>query len=449
MNNKKTNSKTINQKIIKTFNILKKYIKGNIQIKVWINNETNLKIKNQKLENINYIKDTNISITVYQNNRKYYITCNNFKKNTILQCINYINNNIKNISIDKYNQLTNYNLYNQKYEPNLGLIFNDNICVKDMIIISKNIEKNTLNLNKYLISEGITFSKNKNSIWIYNDYKKIKTFSTKLYLIIVNMIIKKKSFMEQDYIYICSHKLLDLMNKYHYLSKKIFKKIKKKTNIKHINTQKISVIFNQETSTEIFQYLSKSINGYNIYNKTSFMLNKINKRILPKWMNIIENPFIYKGIGSKPFDYEGSNTYKYYLIKQGKLKTWILDTYSSKKLDIKNTCNSGGIHNWCFINKKKNISYKKLIKKMYNGLIIDKLLGQGVNITTGLYSKGISGFLVKNGKITSFINEATISGNLKKLFKNILDMSNDINIYSSIRTGSILVSNIQITGQNH
>ncbi len=447
MNTKKKKKKKINKKIILIYNLIKKNIKGNIQIKILINKETNLKIKNQKIENINYIKNKNINIIIYKNYKKYYITCNNFKKKTILKCINYIKNNIKNISSDKCNQLNDYNLYNKKYESNLGLIFNDNISIKNMIQISKNIEKNTLNLNKNLISEGITFKKNKTSIWIYNDYKKIKKFSSKLYLIIVDIIIKNKYFMEQDYIYICSHKLIDIINKHHYLSKKIFKKINKKLNIKKIYTQKISVIFNKETSTEIFKYLSKIINGYNIYNQTSCMTNKINKKILPKWMNIIENPFIYKGIGSKPFDYEGSNTYKYNIIKKGKLKTWILDTYTSKKLNMKNTCNYGGIHNWCFINKK-NINFKKLVKKMNYGLIIDKLLGQGVNITTGIFSKGASGFLIKKGKIKHYVNEITISGNFKKLFKNILYMSNDINIYSHIRAGSILVPKIQVTGKN-
>ncbi len=441
------NIKKINKKIIQTYNLIKKNIKANIQIKVLTNKETNLKIKNQKLENINYIKNRKIYITIYKNYKKINIICNNFKKKYILKYIKYINNNIKYISTDKYNQLPDYNLYNKKYESNLGIIFNDNISIIDMIQISKNIEKNTLNLSKNLISEGITFNKTLTNIWIYNDYKKIKNFSSKLYLIIVDVIIKNKYFMEQDYIYIYSHKLLDIINKYHYLSKKIFEKINKKLNIKKIYTKKTSIIFNNETSTEIFQYLSKIINGYNIYNQNSCMINKINKKILPKWMNIIEDPFIYKGIGSKPFDLEGLNTYKYNVVKKGKLKTWILDTYSSRKLNIKNTCNSGGIHNWRFINKK-NISFKKIIKKMNNGLIIDKLLGQGVNITTGTFSKGASGFKIKNGKIKHFINEITISGNLKKIFKNIIYMSNDINTNSNIRAGSILIYDIQITGKN-
>ncbi len=448
MNIKKINSqKKIKKKIIKIFNLVKKNIKANIQITLLKNKETNLKIKNQKLENINFIKNKNINITVFKKYKKCSITCNNFNKKNILNCINYIKNNIKNISEDKYNKMTDYSLYNNEYESNLGTIFKDNISILDMINISKNIEKNTLNLNKNLISEGITFIKNKNSIWIYNNYKKIKTFSAKYYFLIQNMIIKNKNMMEYDYNYIYTHKLQDLINKYHYLSKKIVKKIYTKKNIKKISTQNISVIFNKETSIEIFKYLSKSINGHNIYNKTSFMKNKINKKILPKWMNIIENPYIYKGIGSKPFDYEGSNTYKYNVVKNGILKKFILDVYSSNKLDLKNTCNCGGIHNWNFINNIKYINFKKLIKKMYNGLIIDKLLGQGVNITTGFYSKGASGFWVEKGKIKFFVNEITISGNLKSLFKNIIYMSNDINNYSNIRTGSILVSNIQITGK--
>ncbi len=442
--------KTISKKIIKIFNFLKKKIKGNIQISILINKETSIKIKNQKLENINYINDKKINITVINKYKKCNLQCNNWKKNTLINCINYINSTIKNISIDKNNKKLDYNLYNKNYESNLGLNFNDNISIKEMINISKNIEKNTLNFNKNIISEGVIFNKNNSNLWIYNNYKKVKKIKSKFYFLIENIIIKNKNnHMEYDYDYIYSHKLSDLINKHYFLSKNIIKKINKKKKIKQIYTQKLPVIFNNETSTEIFKYLVKSINGYNIYNKTSFMLKKINKKILPKWINIIEDPFIYKGIGSKPFDNEGLNTYKYNVIKKGILKTWILDSYSSKKLNKKNTCNSGGIHNWCFINRKKNISLNFLIKKMNKGLIIDKLLGQGVNISTGYYSKGASGFLVEKGKIKFYTNEITISGNLKKLFSNITQMGNDINIYSNIRIGSILVSNINITTKNN
>ncbi len=442
--------KKIKNIIIKSFNYLKKNIKGNIQINLFKSKETNIQIKHQKIENINIINNQKINITVIYNHKKCIFQCNNLNKNILKNCINYINNTIKNISQDKYNKLTDYNLYNKKYESNLGLIFYDNISINEMINISKNIEKNTLNLNKNIISEGVIFNKNINYLWIYNDYHKIKYYSSKFYFLIENIIIKNKNNnMEYDYEYIYSHKLTDLITKYHFLSKKINKKINKKLNIKKISTQKIPVIFNNEVSTEIFKYLIKSINGHNIYNKTSFMFKKINKKILPKWMNIIENPFIYKGIGSKPFDSEGSNTYKYNVVKKGILKTWILDSYSSKKLNKKNTCNSGGIHNWCFLNKKKNIDLKQMIKKINRGLFIDKLLGQGVNITTGLYSKGASGFWIEKGKITFFTNEITISGNLKQLFINIKNMSNDINTFSNIRTGSILISKIRITSKNN
>ncbi len=435
------------KKIHKIFNLIKKKINSNIQIIIKLNKETNIKIKNQYLENIEFKKSKYIKIIIYKNYRKCIFTCNNLKKKNILNIINYINNTIKYISKDKYNKLPNKKLFHKHYEKNLGLSFNDDISIKEMIYICKNIEKNSLNINKKLISsDGVLFNKNESKIYIFNNYKKIKKYFFKNYLIINNIIAKNKKYMEYNYDYIYSHKLSDILSKYHFLSKKLVKNTIKKLNPRKINTKKSLVIFNNEISVEIFQYLIKSITGYYIYNKKSFMIKKLKKYILPKWISIIENPLIYKGIGTKPFDGEGLNTKKYYVVKKGILKTWILDSYSSKKLKIKNTHNYGGIHNWCFEKNKKNISYKKLIKKMYNGLIIDKLLGQGVNINTGIYSKGISGFWVENGKIKFPVNEVTISGNLKELFYNIIQMSDDVNTNSNIRTGSILVPNVQISG---
>ncbi len=445
----KKNKNIFKKKIIKIFNLIKKNINGNLQIITEINKETNIKVKYKNIENIEFKKNINIKINIYKNYKKFTIKCNNFKKKTIINFINYIKKNIKYISKNKYNILPPYNLFNKKYNKNnIGINFKDNISIKKMIKIATNLEKNSINLNNNnkIINDYTIFNKNKNIIIIYNDYKKIKKYISKNYLILHSIIIKNNNIMENDYDYIYNHKILDLINKYKFLSKKIINRIIYKKNQKKINTIKSSVILNNKISTEIFYYLFESIKGKNIYNKTSFMYKKLKKKILPSWLSIVEDPHIYKGIGSKLFDNEGLNTYKYYIVNKGILKTWILNYYYSNKLNIKNTCNSGGIHNWKFINKKKKINFKKLIKIMNNGLIIDKLLGQGVNITTGLYSKGISGFLVKNGKIKYYINEAIISGNLKKLYKNIIYMSNDININSNIRSGSILIKNIQIIG---
>ncbi len=432
--------------IKKIFKIIKKKTNTKIEIKLKIKKEIDIKIKNKNIENINFKKNITLNIISYLKKKKCNIILNNLNKKNIKKCINYINNTINYISIDKNNNLPNKNIFIKKQKKNLGIYFKDNINKKKIINILKNIEKNSINLNKNIIVDNTIFNKYKYIYIIYNDYKKIKIYRCNYYLIIHNIIIKYKNIVESDSIYLYRHKLKDILNNYKYLSKKITKNIIIKIKQKNIKTNKYSVIFNNEISSEILEYLYYFIKGKNIYNKISCLYKKLNKKIFPKWINIIENPYLYKGIGSKPFDNEGLNTKKYYIIKNGILKTWILNSYYSKKLKKKNTFNSGGIHNWIIKNKKNNISFKKLIKLMNNGIIIDKFLGEGININTGLYSKGISGYLVKNGKIKYYINEATISGNLINLYKKIKNISNDINNNSKIRTGSILVNNINITG---
>ncbi len=434
------------KKIKKIFKTIKKKIKTKIEIKIKIYKEKNIKIKNKKIENIDIKKNILLNINSYLKKKKCNIILNNLNKKNIKKCINYITNK-KNYILNKNNNLFDKNIFNKKQKKNLGIYFKDNFNIKEIINILKNIEQNSINLNKNILSDDTIFNKTKYIYIIYNNYHKIKIYKCKFYLLLHNIIIRKKNIMEYDYIYLYRHKLLDIINNYHNLNKKIIKNIKIKIKQKNIKTNNYSIIFKNEISSEILGYLYNLINGKNIYNKISIFHKKLNKRIFPKWIDIIEDPHFYKGIGTKPFDNEGLNTKKYYLIKKGILKTWILNSYYSKKLNKKNTFNSGGIHNWIIKNNKNNISFKKLIKLMNNGIIIDKLLGQGINISTGLYSKGISGFFVKNGKIKYYINEALISGNLIDLYKNIKNISNDINNNSKIRIGSILINNINVIGK--
>ncbi len=444
----KQNNHFLKKTIKNTFNLIQSYLKCKTQIIIKSNIGTSVKIKNKKIENIEFKDNSFMEITIFKNKRKNVVLCNNFDKKTIIKCINYVINTIKYTSKDKNLCLPTYELYKQKTNKQLGIIFNDYISTNEMSEIAINVENNSLNTNKKIKSDYTFFSKNINNIIIYNNYDIIKNYYSKTYFLINNIIAQKKNNMEFNYNYIYTHKLSDLLHKSHYLGKKTAEQALLRLNIKKINTKNQTVIFDNKTSSEIFYYLFKSIQGKNIINKTSFMLNKINKKILPNWLNIIENPHLFKGIGTKPFDKEGSNTYKYTIIKNGILNNLILDTYSAKTLNKINTSNYGGIHNWCFTNKKQNITKQELIKKMNNGIIIDRLLGDGVNLSNGLYSKGISGFYIKNGKILFSINEVTISGNLKDLFKNIINMSNDYNKYCKIKSGSILVKNIQITGNN-
>nr|WP_246208528.1 metallopeptidase TldD-related protein [Enterobacteriaceae endosymbiont of Plateumaris braccata] len=159
----------------------------------------------------------------------------------------------------------------------------------------------------------------------------------------------------------------------------------------------------------------------------------------------MENPHVLQGLGSKPFDNEGVHIKKITIVKNGILQTWLLNNYTSKQLNMENNGHSGGIYNW-YINNKNNIDYNTLIKKMNNSLIITELMSDGINNITGDYSRGASGFWVENGKIKFPVNEIIISSNLKKIWLSILDISNDIEKRNSIQCGSILISEMIISG---
>ena len=133
------------------------------------------------------------------------------------------------------------------------------------------------------------------------------------------------------------------------------------------------------------------------------------------------------------------------IIEQGVLQTYLLTSYSGKKLGMPSTGHAGGIHNWLV---KPNLSggLTALLREMGTGLLVTDLMGQGVNLVTGDYSRGASGFWVENGEIQYPVAEITIAGELKTMFNQIIAVSDDIEHRSNIQTGSILLENIQVSG---
>ncbi len=447
----KIKKRTYMKNICKIYYEIQKKIICDVKIHIKYNLGKIFKIKNNQTESIEYLDQEIIKIIIYKNHQISTIYLNNFNKDTIHKSINFMINNITFSKYDKYYILGLYKNNKNKKSTDLGLIFyNENISNDDLIEVMKNIEQNSLNVNKkLLINENVIFKKTLTGNILSINNNIFKDYYSNKFSLVNNVIAqdKKKKNMEYYCEYINTHKLFDLITKSYFLGKKTAQKAISKLYSKKIKTKKYLVLFNQTTSAKIFSYLAKSLNGYYIYNNISFMKKKLNKQILPKWFNIIEDPFIYKGIGSKPFDNDGFDTKKYTIIKKGILKTWITDFYYAKKLHINNTVNSGGIHNWIFLTKKKKINLKVAINKIKHGLIIEEIIGEGFNIETGYYSLGVTGYKIKNKKISHSINNITISGNLKFLLKNIIFMCDNININSKIRTGSICVPNIQIASE--
>lgn len=151
------------------------------------------------------------------------------------------------------------------------------------------------------------------------------------------------------------------------------------------------------------------------------------------------------GLASSPFDSEGVRTCERNIVENGVLQTWLMTSYSARKLGLQSTGHAGGIHNWRIAGQ--GLSFDALLKQMGTGLIVTELMGQGVSGITGDYSRGASGFWVENGEIQYPVSEITIAGNLKEMWANMVTIADDIETRSNIQCGSVLIPEMSIAGE--
>ncbi|QJC30168.1 metalloprotease PmbA [Enterobacteriaceae endosymbiont of Plateumaris sericea] len=396
------------------------------------------------IETSEFYNNESFSINVYKNYQKGYAETNNLSinniKNTIYHAVNLSNYTSYDIclGLPKYKLLALDNI-------DLNLFHISKIDNMKYILVLKESEEIALNMDKRIInSNGGDFNSFAIIHIFANSLGILQSYISTYYSLYLSVIAKENNKMECNYSYSISRSTIDLYSP-EILGKDSAKKSLNKLGSCKIKTQKSPIIFSSEISCSLFKHLAQLINGYYVYQKLTFLFNSLNKKIFPEWLNIIENPHVLKGLGSKPFDNEGVYTKKTMIVENGILKKWLLNNYTANKLNLETNGHAGGIYNW-YINSKNNINYNTLIKKMNNGLIVTELMSNGVNNITGDYSRGVCGFWVENGKIKFPVSEITISSNLKKIWLSILDISNDIEKRNSIQCGSILIEEMTISG---
>ncbi|EOE5963885.1 metalloprotease PmbA [Vibrio cholerae] len=212
-----------------------------------------------------------------------------------------------------------------------------------------------------------------------------------------------------------------------------------------LKTGQFPVMFAADVATGLIGHLVMAISGGNLYRKSSFLLDHLGKTILPTWFNISERPHVMRGLASSPFDSEGVRTQDLEIITDGVLATYLLTSYAARKMNMTPTGHAGGIHNWYV--KSTGQNYQQMLKELGTGLLVTEVMGQGVNVVTGDYSRGAAGFWVENGEIKYPVSEITIAGNLKQMLQQIVSVGSDIETRSQIQTGSILIESMKVAGE--
>ncbi|CAL4318701.1 Metalloprotease PmbA [Buchnera aphidicola (Thelaxes suberi)] len=402
-------------------------------------------VRNLNIENIEFHKDINIFITVYIKNKKGSVTSSDLSMDSINKLLLKAINIASYSTYDKYANIPNYDLVSY-FPKKLKTFFNYSLDADYGINLALQSEQSALSYNKKITnSEGSSFSSSVNTIVFGSSAGIIKDYSFTSSSIFSEIIAKDKNGMQRDCYYSLSKDINDLENPQKIGIKSAQRALLKLSPIK-LHSTKLPIILTADLSSMVLNEFAKAIYGKNVYSSTTFLLSMMQKQVFPLWLNIIEDPYLKKGIGSHPFDLEGVSSKYQIIVKNGYLNTWLLDHYSANRLNLITTGHCGGISNWIIKVQDTNLNFQRLMNSMSTGLFITELMGSGVNIVTGDFSYGASGFFIQNGEIQHAVSEITISGNLKDMFLNIINISNDINIKNKIQTGSILFEQVHISG---
>lgn len=211
-----------------------------------------------------------------------------------------------------------------------------------------------------------------------------------------------------------------------------------------VPTCEVPVLFSAELAGGLFGHFLAAISGGNLYRKSSFLEGTMGERLFPEWLTLDERPHLMRAMGSAAFDGDGLATYSKPFVENGELVSYVLSTYSGRKLGLPSTANSGGVHNLFVTHGDED--QKALLRRMGRGLLVTELMGHGLNMVTGDYSRGAAGFWVENGEIQFPVQEVTIAGNMRDMFKQIVAVGNDLELRSNIRTGSVLIERMTVAG---
>ncbi|MDR0458107.1 MAG: metalloprotease PmbA [Burkholderiaceae bacterium] len=219
-------------------------------------------------------------------------------------------------------------------------------------------------------------------------------------------------------------------------------------NARKIPTTECPVLFESSLAAGLMGSFVQAVSGGALYRKSSFLTDSLGKPVFPEHIDLHEDPFIRGGKGSSPFDDEGVRVAARDVVFRGCVQGYFLSTYSARKLGMSTTGNAGGSHNLSLTSRltRPGDDLTEMLRKLGTGLFVIELMGQGVNMVTGDYSRGACGFWVENGAIAYPVQEITIAGNLRQMFAGIRAVGADAYTYGAKTTGSILIDRMMVGG---
>ncbi|KTD21705.1 metalloprotease PmbA [Legionella londiniensis] len=396
-----------------------------------------------KVETVTFSEDKGVNVTVYFGQKKGSASTTDTSDAAIESMVKAACEIAQCSAEDPCFGLADPKLINNQY-PDLDLLHPWPITPQQAIELAIDCEQQAISFDKRISnSDGVSISTYIFSHGYANTYGCEGVVSGSRHGVSCSLVAKEGEIMQRDYDYTTARSANDLLP-LDVLARRAAERAVSRLGAKKIKTQKVPVVFSSRVSAGLFASFVSAISGSNLYRKNSFLVDAIGKRIFPQIIQVYEQPHLSRGLGSAPFDGEGVPTRNNIFIKDGILTQYVLNSYSARKLGLKTTANCGGVFNLTIDPTAGDL--EDILQKMGRGLLVTELMGQGVNILTGDYSRGASGFWVEDGQIQHPVEEITIASNLQEMFNSIQAVGKDINPNVTTRCGSVLIAEMMVGG---
>jgi PmbA protein len=421
--------------------------RGASQAEAAVSQDTGLSVgvRLGEVETLEHQRDRSMGITVYFGQRKGSASTADFSPDAVRATVAKACSIARFTAEDACSGLADANLM-AKSPPNLDLAFPWNVGADRAIELAKSAESAALAFDSRINnSEGASVSTHQGLHVYGNTHGFVGGYPTTSHSLSCVVLAGTGDEMQRDYWYSSSRDWREL-DEPEAIGREAARRTIARLEPRKLSTRRAPVLFVPEIARGLIGHFTAAIRGSSQYRESSFLLKSVGQQIFPKGFSIAERPHIPKAMGSAPFDDEGVATRDRELIADGVLTGYILSSYSARKLGLQTTGNAGGAHN-LIVAATSSGGLPAMLRQLGTGLLVTELMGQGVNMVTGDYSRGAAGFWVERGEIQFPVAEITIAGNLREMFTGIAAVGDDIDTRGGIRVGSILLQEMTIAGE--
>jgi len=398
-----------------------------------------------EVETIEHQQDNGLGISVYFGQHKGSASTSNLDPEAIRKTVEAACNIARYTSEDPCTGLADAELMAQEFHA-LDLYHPWDIQPQEVIALALECENAALDYDSLIVnSEGASVDLNAGLSIYGNSHGFLQSEHKTRHGISCAVVAESGGNMQRDYWYDVSRHP-DQLASARSIGEKAAERTLRRLDARKIKTQQSAILFAPDLARGIVGSLCAAIGGAAQYRKASFLLGSVGERVFPEFVQLREQPFLTGALASSNFDAEGVATREADLVSDGVIQTYLLDSYSARKLDLQSTGHASGVHNLSLDSTGK--TFEECLATMHRGFLVTELMGHGVNTVTGDYSRGAAGFWVENGKLEHAVEEVTIASNLRDIFKGIVEIGNDIDLRGGIRCGSILIDNMTIAGSD-